>query len=185
MGRGRRERFLRKLGSFAVALVVYATSMVPAALARGEATGRGIVVTSPPMELNPELSGVYLSDVNSDGASDVVQIRFDAVDVWFNRGGASFTERLITRGTPFAPDYANRIRISTGSGPTTAPTTPSLRSPVPRRRASRTARRRLCSRAARRAARLRTTRRAVASLRRIRTPTPPTAARVRRTRAGP
>ncbi len=33
-------------------------------------------------ELRPTVHNVYLSDVNADGLSDVLQVRFDAVDAY-------------------------------------------------------------------------------------------------------
>jgi hypothetical protein len=60
---------------------------------------REILMETPPMELDPELQSVSLADVNSDGADDLVQVRFDQVDVWFNRAGASFTDRVTVRTT--------------------------------------------------------------------------------------
>ena len=68
-------------------------------------------MATPPEEINVELAGVYLSDVNHDGASDIVQVRFDAVDVWFNRAGEGFTARIIASGTPHVPAFAPRIRF--------------------------------------------------------------------------
>jgi RHS repeat-associated protein len=78
----------------------------------GFADGRYIEMTGAPTEINVELSGVQLADVDGDGASDMVQIRFDAVDVWFNQAGQGFTPRFTLRGTPYAPDYAlQRVRL--------------------------------------------------------------------------
>ncbi|MCA9606753.1 MAG: hypothetical protein KC619_14205, partial [Myxococcales bacterium] len=50
--------------------------------ARGEGANRYVEMASPPPELNPDLDGVYLTDVDMDGATDVVQVRFRDVDVW-------------------------------------------------------------------------------------------------------
>ena len=87
---------------------------------RGAGAGRYVEMGTPPAELNVELDGVSLMDVNADGASDVVQIRFDAVDVWFNEAGRGFTRRLIARGTPPTPSYSPRTRFADidGSGTT-------------------------------------------------------------------
>lgn len=86
---------------------------------RGDGDDREIVMASPPAELGIELSNVFFDDVNSDGAADIVQVRFDEVDVWFNRAGASFTERLIVSRTPHAPDFAPRVRIADIDGSAT------------------------------------------------------------------
>ncbi|UJR84267.1 SpvB/TcaC N-terminal domain-containing protein [Sandaracinus amylolyticus] len=92
----------------------------PRRCAEGEGGNRYVEMETPPAELNIELDGIHLTDVNADGASDVVQIRFDAVDVWFNRAGRGFTRRLIARSTPAAPGYVTRTRFADidGSGTT-------------------------------------------------------------------
>ncbi|MBZ0121594.1 MAG: FG-GAP-like repeat-containing protein, partial [Sandaracinaceae bacterium] len=92
----------------------------PSTCARGQGAGREITMQTPPRELNVELAGVYLDDLNQDGAADVVQVRFDAVDVWVNRAGQGFTERVILRDTPRVPAFAPRVRFADidGSGTT-------------------------------------------------------------------
>ncbi|MCI0583734.1 MAG: hypothetical protein L0227_12745, partial [Chloroflexi bacterium] len=88
---------------------------------RGEGADRYVTMDTPPAEVNVELDGVYLEDVNEDGAADVIQVRFDAIDVWFNRAGRGFTPRVIANGTPFRPAFlAGRIRFADmdGSGTT-------------------------------------------------------------------
>jgi RHS repeat-associated protein len=93
----------------------------PQACARGAGADRYIDMSSPPTEINVELDGVYLEDVNEDGAADVVQVRLEAIDVWFNRAGRSFTSRVTAMGTPARPAYlAGRIRFADmdGSGTT-------------------------------------------------------------------
>lgn len=79
---------------------------------QGEGDNRYIDMTSPPQELNPEIESVYLSDVNQDGAADIVQVRYNEVDVWFNKAGQGFTERIIIEDTPYAPAYDRRIRFA-------------------------------------------------------------------------
>ncbi|MCB9592813.1 MAG: hypothetical protein H6719_08775 [Sandaracinaceae bacterium] len=86
---------------------------------RGAGANRYIEMGSPPPELNPDLDGVYLTDVDMDGATDVVQVRFRDVDVWFNRAGQSFTERTIATGTPATPAFAPRIRFADIDGSAT------------------------------------------------------------------
>ncbi|HBQ17789.1 MAG TPA: hypothetical protein DEF51_43900, partial [Myxococcales bacterium] len=92
----------------------------PSSCDRGEGAGRYVEMTTAPPEINAELSGVYLHDVNHDGASDVVQVRFDEVDVWFNEAGRGFTPRTILSRTPAAPAFAPRVRFVDidGSGTT-------------------------------------------------------------------
>ena len=62
-----------------------------------------------------------LDDVNGDGLDDLVQVRFDAVDVWLNVDGTGWTERHIIDGTPASPSFANRVRLVdiNGSAPAT------------------------------------------------------------------
>ncbi len=90
----------------------------PIDCAPGFAPSRHVEVESPPEDLNPELAGVFLSDVNGDGAADVVQVRFNQIDVWFNRGGVSFTDR-VTVDSALAPDFAPRIRFTDIDGTAT------------------------------------------------------------------
>jgi RHS repeat-associated protein len=85
----------------------------------GFATNRHIEMSTPPAELNPELEGVFLNDVNMDGAADLVQIRFREIDVWFNRGGSGWTSRTVARNTPYAPAFAPRIRFADIDGSST------------------------------------------------------------------
>ncbi|MFO0685594.1 MAG: SpvB/TcaC N-terminal domain-containing protein [Sandaracinus sp.] len=77
----------------------------------GFADGRYVEMQHAPTEINAELAGVQLADVDGDGATDLVQVRFDAIDVWFSRAGTGFTDRFIVRGTPPAPDYLPRVRL--------------------------------------------------------------------------
>ena len=86
---------------------------------RGEGAGRSIDMADAPAEVNPELDGVYLSDVNMDGADDMVQVRFREVDVWFNRAGQGWTRRTIARNTPTAPAFAPRVRFTDIDGSAT------------------------------------------------------------------
>ena len=53
---------------------------------------------------------MYLADVDH-GADDVLQVRFDAIDVWLNQAGRAFAARIIVRNTPANPGFANRIRL--------------------------------------------------------------------------
>jgi RHS repeat-associated protein len=83
----------------------------PRDCSRGDGAERYVEMATPPAELNVDLAGVQLADVDGDGATDIVQVRFDAVDVWFNRAGQSFTSRFVVRSTPAAPDFAPRVRV--------------------------------------------------------------------------
>ncbi|MCP4640031.1 MAG: hypothetical protein GY851_06350, partial [bacterium] len=68
---------------------------------------------------NPDNEGVSLADVNGDGLADLIQIRFDAVDIWLNRGDNSFTERHIIEDTPATNSgFYAKVRLAdlNGSG---------------------------------------------------------------------
>src|SRR5690606_2713824 len=52
-----------------------------------------------------------LDDVNGDGLTDLVQVRFDEVDIYLNVDGEGWTERHIIDNTPASPSYANRVRL--------------------------------------------------------------------------
>ncbi len=90
----------------------------PSSCARGQGAGRAVAMRRAPPELNPELSHVFLSDINMDGAADVIQVRFRELDVWFNEAGRGFTSR-ITVSSPFAPDFSPRIRFADLDGSST------------------------------------------------------------------
>jgi RHS repeat-associated protein len=79
---------------------------------------RDILMTSSPPYSDVEGESLRLDDVNGDGLDDLVQVRFDAVDVWLNVDGRSWTDRHVIAGTPSAPSFANRVRLvdMNGSG---------------------------------------------------------------------
>lgn len=84
----------------------------------GIAGGGYVEMASPPAELHVDGAGVHLSDVNGDGASDVVQIDTRDIHVWLNRSGSGFTRRVTARTDLFAPAFAPRVRLADidGSG---------------------------------------------------------------------
>jgi RHS repeat-associated protein len=55
---------------------------------------------------------IRLSDVNGDGLSDLVQVRFAGVDLWINEGGHGFSERYIIERSPFDPGFTQRVRLT-------------------------------------------------------------------------
>lgn len=65
-----------------------------------------------------EGTSLRMDDVNGDGLDDLVQVRFDAVDVWLNVDGNGWTTRYILDGTTASPSFANRVRLMdiNGSG---------------------------------------------------------------------
>jgi len=82
--------------------------------------GREIRMINPPWELNAELAGLHMVDINADGATDLVQVGFEAVSAWFNQGGEGFTERVIIHDSPTSVEALARVRIADidGSGTT-------------------------------------------------------------------
>lgn len=90
------------------------TTGCPAGVVRGRERRMG-----PARELSSELAGVHLMDVNADGADDLIQVGFDTLSVWFNRGGESFTERLVVDDTPVAVEALDRVRIGDIDGSAT------------------------------------------------------------------
>jgi len=71
-----------------------------------------------PYYTDPDNSGLRFNDVNGDGTADLVQIRFQNVDVWYNVDGASWQDRRIIDNTPASPSYQQRVRLvdMNGSG---------------------------------------------------------------------
>jgi hypothetical protein len=69
-----------------------------------------------PWYADPNASALQLDDVNGDGLADLVQVRFDAVDVWLNVDGASWTERRILASMPPTPSYQSRVRLVDANG---------------------------------------------------------------------
>lgn len=56
-------------------------------------------------------TSLRMDDVNGDGLDDLVQVRFDAIDIWFNVDGKGWTDRHIIPNTPASPSYASRVRL--------------------------------------------------------------------------
>ena len=69
---------------------------------------------------DPDGSGLRIDDVNGDGLADLVQIRFQDVDIWYNHDGASWGQKRWLHGTPVSPSYQNRVRIVDMNGSGTA-----------------------------------------------------------------
>ncbi|HQP34158.1 MAG TPA: SpvB/TcaC N-terminal domain-containing protein, partial [Polyangiaceae bacterium] len=80
--------------------------------------GTFVQMASSPQYSDPNGSALHVDDVNGDGLSDLVQIRFNAVDVWLNVDGSRWTGRTVLSGTPASPGYQNRVRLvdMNGSG---------------------------------------------------------------------
>jgi RHS repeat-associated protein len=72
---------------------------------------RDVQMTTSPQYSDIQGDSLRLDDVNGDGLTDLVQIRFDEVDVWLNVDGKSWTKRHIIDNAPVSPSYANRVRL--------------------------------------------------------------------------
>src|SRR5690606_38959609 len=80
--------------------------------------GGQLFMTDSPYYSDLQGTSMRLDDVNGDGLSDLIQVRYDAVDVYLNVDGVAWTERAILEGTPESPSFANRVRLTdiNGSG---------------------------------------------------------------------
>ena len=57
------------------------------------------------------------STINGDGLDDLIQVRFNAVDIWLNVDGAGWTlDRHIIQGTPPVSPIDNRVRLVDANG---------------------------------------------------------------------
>ncbi len=54
---------------------------------------------------------LLVDDVNGDGLADLVEVRFNAADIYINVDGTGWTERHIIFNTPVNPGTANRVRL--------------------------------------------------------------------------
>ncbi|GMV19447.1 MAG: hypothetical protein AMXMBFR56_76710 [Polyangiaceae bacterium] len=72
---------------------------------------RHVMMATSPQYSDIQGESLRLDDVNGDGLTDLVQIRFSDVDVWLNVDGVGWTDRHIITGTPASPSYANRVRL--------------------------------------------------------------------------
>ncbi|HVY31615.1 MAG TPA: toxin TcdB middle/N-terminal domain-containing protein [Polyangiaceae bacterium] len=79
---------------------------------------RYLTMDSAPFYSDIQGTSLRMDDVNGDGLDDLVQVRFDAVDVWLNVDGHGWTQRYIIDGTVASPSFANRVRLMdlNGSG---------------------------------------------------------------------
>jgi hypothetical protein len=61
---------------------------------------------------------LHFADENGDGLADVVEVRFDAVDIYLNDNGLGWTARHTLAGVPIRPNETNLVRLTdiNGSG---------------------------------------------------------------------
>jgi len=86
---------------------------------QSNAAQRELRMQNPPQELNVELAGLELVDVNHDGATDFVQVGSNHLSIWFNQGGEALTDRILVKNTPFASEPLNRVRVADIDGSST------------------------------------------------------------------
>ncbi len=85
----------------------------------GFAADTYIAMNSSPEYSDPNGSGLRIDDVNGDGLDDLVQVRFDAVDVWLNVDGTGWTpQRHVIQGVQPAqgPLWASKVRLADMNG---------------------------------------------------------------------
>lgn len=79
---------------------------------------RHIEMQNPPNFQIVQAGTLEFADVNGDGFSDMVEVRFDAVDVYLNVNGTGWTQRQILSKVPIKPTSSNWVRLADidGSG---------------------------------------------------------------------
>ncbi|HYQ45101.1 MAG TPA: SpvB/TcaC N-terminal domain-containing protein [Polyangiaceae bacterium] len=78
----------------------------------GSFASKAYVAMGGPEYSDTEGVSLRIDDVNGDGLDDLVQIRYDAVDVWLNIDGKGWTDdRHIIAGTPKSATLAQRVRL--------------------------------------------------------------------------
>jgi RHS repeat-associated protein len=79
-----------------------------------------VAMSDAPQYSDPTGTGLRIDDVNGDGLDDLVQVRFDAIDVWLNVDGSGWTQRHIIQGVTPAqgPLWQGKVRLAdiNGSG---------------------------------------------------------------------
>jgi RHS repeat-associated protein len=75
-----------------------------------------VLMASSPTYSDIQGTTLRVDDVNGDGLSDLVQVRYDEVDVWLNVNGTSWTKRHIIDATPESPGFANTVRLTDVNG---------------------------------------------------------------------
>ena len=73
--------------------------------------GRHVAMQNPPNFQVAKQGTLELADVNADGLADLVEIRFDAVDIYLNVNGQAWTKRQVLSKVPIKPNTGNIARL--------------------------------------------------------------------------
>jgi RHS repeat-associated protein len=84
--------------------------------AGGFGQSTSIAMAASPWYSDPNGSTLRFDDVNGDGLDDLIQVGFDFVEIWLNVDGAGWTQVHTISGTPPAPSYASRVRLTDANG---------------------------------------------------------------------
>lgn len=95
---------------------VWGTGDPSACVAGGFAENTDVAMTNAPPFADPNASGIRFDDVNGDGLDDMVQVRFDAIDVWLNVDGVGWTDRHVLSMTPPEPSFFDRVQLADVNG---------------------------------------------------------------------
>jgi RHS repeat-associated protein len=94
----------------------WGTGLLDDCPAGGFGQDRHIAMASSPQFFAPN-GPPRLEDVNGDGLADLVQVRFNAVDIWLNVDGVGWTsDRHIIQDTPPAAPINSHLRITDANG---------------------------------------------------------------------
>ncbi len=75
------------------------------------AQGRHVAMVSSPQYGVAEEDSLLVEDANGDGLDDIVEVRYNAVDIYLNVDGVSWTKRHVIFNSPVKPGFANRVRV--------------------------------------------------------------------------
>jgi RHS repeat-associated protein len=79
--------------------------------------GREVAMADSPDYSDVNASALLVDDVNGDGLDDLVQVRFQNVDVWLNVDGVGWTrDHHVISGTPASLPFGNRVRLVDANG---------------------------------------------------------------------
>ncbi|MCA9598569.1 MAG: DUF2380 domain-containing protein [Myxococcales bacterium] len=79
--------------------------------ASGYGQDRHVAMDTSPNYQVVQGDSLLLDDVNGDGLADLVEVRFNAVDIYLNVNGTGWTDRHIIFNTPPNPASIDRVRL--------------------------------------------------------------------------